>query len=147
MGRETDYPGKRERKAKPVRATCMLLAHHDGQLYLERRPSAGIWGGLWSLPEIADRDALEQWCSSRLGAAPHQVIEWALLRHSFSHYDLDILPLEVRLDSASSRVADSNDRQWIALGAPAALGLAAPVRTLIDQLSDVLSDQSISGTN
>ena len=85
----------------------MLLAHFDGQLYLERRPSAGIWGGLWSLPEIDERDALPQWCAATLGASPYAVLDWALLRHSFSHYDLDILPLEVRLDSAVAQSSGS----------------------------------------
>ncbi len=134
-GREMAFPGKRVRKAKPLKTTTMLLAHCDGELYLERRPSAGIWGGLWSLPEIASRDELDGWCSSRLGLAPVEVIGWASLRHSFSHFDLDIEPVEVRLAARSRRVSDGDDALWYALDRPPGVGLAAPVKTLIDQLT------------
>ena len=30
----------------------MLLIEHGGEILFERRPSLGIWGGLWSLPEL-----------------------------------------------------------------------------------------------
>ena len=34
--------------------TFVLLQETGGSVLLEKRPPAGIWGGLWSLPEIAD---------------------------------------------------------------------------------------------
>lgn len=133
-GRETDFPGKRQRKTKSQKSTVMLLVHHDGRLYLRRRPATGIWGGLWSLPEISDREVLSEWCRQNLGAEVTDVVDWAPVRHSFSHFDLDILPLEVRLQSASRKVADAGDEIWYELGSPAGIGLAAPVKTLIDHL-------------
>lgn len=134
LGREADFPGRRERRKKPLKSTWVLLVHYDGQLYLERRPSAGIWGGLWSLPEIADRESVDQWCSNTLGAEVNEIIDWLPLRHSFSHFDLDITPLEVRLDSSSRRVSDGNNELWYALDRPPGIGVAAPIRTLIDHL-------------
>lgn len=134
-GRQAEFPGKRERKEKPLKSTLMLLAHYDGQLYLERRPSAGIWGGLWSLPEFGSRAALNEWCLRKLGAEPRDVVDWAPIRHGFSHFDLHIAPVEVRLDSASRRVSDGSMEVWYALDCPPGLGLAAPVKTLIDKLS------------
>ena len=133
-GTQADFPGRRERGKKPLKSTLMLLAHHDGRLYLERRPSAGIWGGLWSLPEIGDREAVNDWCLSTLGAKPGDVVDWTPIRHSFSHFDLDITPVEVRLDSLSRRVSDGSDELWYALDSPPGVGLAAPVRALIDNL-------------
>jgi A/G-specific adenine glycosylase len=56
------------------------------------------------------------------------------LRHSFSHYDLDIRPLLVRVDSPLSKVADSDTTAWYRLGEAPPGGIAAPVRKLIDQL-------------
>ena len=44
----------------------MVLASTGGEVYLERRPEAGIWGGLWSLPEIGD-ETVEDWCVRELG--------------------------------------------------------------------------------
>ena len=134
LGRPADFPGKKEKKEKPQRETLMVLAHCNDELYLERRPGTGIWGGLWSLPEISRRDGIDDWCADTLGAAPVAVLNWTPLRHSFSHYDLDILPLEVRLKSASRKVADRDDALWYALRQPPEIGMAAPVKTLIEKL-------------
>ncbi len=131
---ETAYPGKKPKKAKPLRSIVMLLIHRDGDLYLERRPAAGIWGGLWSLPELDDANDAADWCSRKLKAEPGETRRWETLRHSFSHYDLDIQPLEVRLDAPSSNLADSDNELWYPLGRSSGVGLAAPVRTLIERL-------------
>src|SRR6185295_6010231 len=44
-------PAPRPKKAVPSRSTTWLVLRHAGQILLERRPSPGIWGGLWSFPE------------------------------------------------------------------------------------------------
>ena len=130
------YPGRKARGTKPQKSTYMLLAHVNGNLYLERRPAQGIWGGLWSLPELEKAAEVDEWCRRRLGAAPHEVTNWAPIRHSFSHYDLDIQPLEVRLNSTSRKVADGDHARWFAPGERRNVGLAAPVKALIEQLED-----------
>ena len=134
QGNETAYPGKKPRKAKPLRSTVMLLIHHDAHVYLERRPAAGIWGGLWSLPEVEEIDEVAGWCEQRLRATPVETNAWQTLRHAFSHYDLDIQPLEVRLGAPSSTLADSDSGLWYSLETPPGVGLAAPVKTLIERL-------------
>lgn len=111
----------------------MVLAVSDDAIYLERRPAAGIWGGLWSFPEIG-RDDVEDWCRRTLCSAQLQFETWELLRHSFSHYDLDIRPVLVRADGASSKVADCQNSAWAKLGEDPPGGIAAPVQKLIDRL-------------
>jgi A/G-specific adenine glycosylase len=134
LGRETDYPGKRAKKVKPLRMTHMLLVCHDGALYLERRPPSGIWGGLWSLPELDKLEAVADWCERTLGAAAMEIELWDTLRHSFSHYDLDIKPVAVQLTSASGKVADTDQALWYTLANTPSIGFAAPVKVLIDRL-------------
>ena len=36
----------------PIRHVVMLLVYADDRILLEKRPASGIWGGLYSLPEI-----------------------------------------------------------------------------------------------
>ncbi len=127
------FPGRKPKKEKPLRATTMVLARHDGHVYLERRPEAGIWGGLWSLPEIADDD-VAGWCREALACTPRAIEPWQVLRHSFSHYDLDIRPIVVRVDAALSKVADCDDAAWCRLDNEIPGGVAAPVGKLIEQL-------------
>lgn len=133
-GTQESFPARKSRKAKPLRNTRMVLAHAGGAVYLERRPPAGIWGGLWSLPELGEQECLEDWCAARLNAAPAGVHYWSPLRHSFSHYDLDIQPIAVRIDSASSKVEDADGTRWLQLHEALKVGLAAPVKKLIDIL-------------
>jgi len=133
-GRETAYPGRKPRKPKPLRVTHMVLARDGNALYLERRPQNGIWGGLWSLPELVERDAVDAWCEQKLGARPARIADWDTVRHSFSHYDLDIRPVEVQLTAASRTVADGDASRWVDLGSPPRVGVAAPVKILIDTL-------------
>ncbi len=128
-----DFPGKKAKTLKPLRTTTMVMASAAGQVYLERRPEAGIWGGLWSLPELG-AVTLEDWCDRELGQAPAEVVSWEVLRHSFSHYDLDIRPLLVRIDPRAGKVADAETKTWHRLDDAPPGGLAAPVRKLIDQL-------------
>jgi A/G-specific adenine glycosylase len=133
--RTGEFPGKKERKAKPLRQTHMVLAHCDGAVYLERRPPSGIWGGLWSLPEIPDDEDVGDWCLDRLHVSPVDTDRWDTLRHSFSHYDLDIKPIAVRLDAVAGKVADSETSLWYKPDADRQIGLAAPVAKLIQSLT------------
>lgn len=135
----TLFPGRKPKKEKPLRATTMVIARHDGYVFLERRPEAGIWGGLWSLPEL-DRDSLDEWCRERLQCGPVDTESWQVLRHSFSHYDLDIRPIVVRVDAPLSKVADSDDAAWHRIGDELPGGMAAPVHKLIEQLRDGTHD-------
>ncbi len=126
------YPGKKPKRDTPLRRTTMVMAVAGGELYLERRPASGIWGGLWSLPET-DGDA-STWCRETLSGDPADSTEWSTLRHSFSHYDLDIRPIVLRLNDASRTLRDSDDVRWVSLDAEMPGGIAAPVKKLIDVL-------------
>ncbi len=133
----TEYPGRKPKKAKPLRSTTMLLARAAGRVYLERRPEAGIWGGLWSLPELGER-SIESWCEDVLDGTAATTESWQTLRHSFSHYDLDIQPILVRVDAPLSKVADSDSTTWYRLDEPPPGGIAAPVRKLLDHLNKII---------
>ena len=132
-GSVTELPGRKPKKDKPLRTTTMVLACHDGQVYLERRPESGIWGGLWSLPEVSGA-SVGDWCRKRLAREPGQLEEWQVLRHSFSHFDLDIRPILVRIEAPLSKVADFADARWHPLDNELPGGVAAPVSTLIERL-------------
>ena len=136
---QTRYPGRKAASKQPLRQTFMLLAHCDGAVFLEKRPPTGIWGGLWSLPEVSARESVADWCRQTLAAEPAALDDWPIVRHSFSHYDLDILPVVVRLQCASGKVADPAAGRWISVADSAGVGLAAPVRKLVDTLQQSLA--------
>ena len=135
QGRVADFPGRRPARSIPVKATCMLMVcDASGQVLLEQRPPTGIWGGLWSFPEIGVDDDPLAWCSQQTLRAPVEVVAHPQVRHTFSHFHLDISPLELRFARPQTVVMEGT-RCWYNPCAPEALGLAAPVARLLDVLA------------
>jgi len=133
-GSPQDYPVAAARRATPTRRVNMLILRDArGRVLLMRRPPIGIWGGLWSLPESTRTD-MRRWAGEELGFKINSLTPWPVLRHHFSHFRLDITPIPARL-SGSSSVAMENDKTvWYNPARPAALGLAAPVKHLLEKL-------------
>ncbi len=132
QGLQTSLPSPRpKQKARRLRTTHMLIAvGENGAVLLEQRPARGLWGGLWSLPEFADEAAAAALCSARLGIAEPTLEQQPVLRHVFTHFDLDILPLCVRCQPGGA-LMDGPGYLWYNSRAPQRLGLAAPVAGLI----------------
>ena len=115
------YPEPRPRKRRPLRKTSMLMVLREGEVLLEKRPPAGIWGGLWCFPE-ADTGS---------GKFPGKKLP--ILRHEFTHFTLDITPIVCVLESASPRVAEPG-QIWLPLAEAAGAAVPAPVRKLLAAL-------------
>jgi len=136
MDRVADYPAPKPRRTLPVRRTCMLLiSDKSGALLLQRRPPAGIWGGLWTPPETAAEQDAAPWCRERLGAVVDRLEMLAARRHTFSHFHLDIQPLAVRLEHGPAAIADDDDLRWVDPGDPGVLGLPAPIQRLLIEVA------------
>ena len=93
------------------------------------RPPAGIWGGLWTLPQFDDqRDR------GRQGGWTAASSDTASAVRSFLHaFDLTLHPLLVRA-AACTAVADSDRYCWYEPRQPAKIGLAKPAVELIRAL-------------
>ncbi|MEO7387749.1 MAG: NUDIX domain-containing protein, partial [Gammaproteobacteria bacterium] len=130
-----DLPESKPPKARPKKATVVLICvRPDGAVLLERRPDAGIWGGLWGLPETSDLDAAAGWCAIHLGNAPLRQQVRPVLQHGFSHFDLDMTPVELHVPTPPARVMESDRWLWYRTDSPAEVGLAAPVAKLLSSL-------------
>ncbi|NER60395.1 A/G-specific adenine glycosylase [Pseudomonas sp. MAFF212428] len=138
LGQEIRYPIPKPRKTLPQRSTLMpLLANADGAILLYRRPSTGLWGGLWSLPELDTLDHLEHLAEQhgvQLGAP--RALDG--LVHTFSHFQLAIQPWLVPVTVHEAHVAEA-DWLWYNLATPPRLGLAAPVKQLLKRAAEALN--------
>lgn len=131
-------PGKKPKKALPIRETAMLMLRDGARVLLQQRPPSGIWGGLWSFPETAvasDERELRQWCRDALQLEIDTPTRWSVIRHTFSHFHLDITPLEASVrNNLTESVMESVNTVWYNTCQPDARGLAAPVKRLLDSL-------------
>lgn len=127
------YPTPKARKTLPVKETQMLiLLQENGDILLQQRPPSGIWGGLWSLPEYTE-DNIQQWCEQQLGLIIHDYETQPVLRHTFSHFHLDITPIVSRIKSPANHVMEATNRVWYNTQRPKSLGLPAPVLKILNQ--------------
>ncbi|GLS25315.1 A/G-specific adenine glycosylase [Marinibactrum halimedae] len=141
LGRQTDFPGKKPKVEKPVKPILMLMLQNSyGEILLYQRPSSGIWGGLWSFPEepledephIAAETAAQDF-AEHLNVKQWQTHLWDTFRHTFSHYHLDITPVHITLQNTPTSLED-NQWQWVNPLTTIEIGLAAPVKKLLQQL-------------
>ncbi len=135
-GDPSRYPAPKPKAPRPERsATLLLLSDPDRGILLERRPPAGIWGGLWSLPEVPeacrDHDAIRTWCAQALGCRIGALAELPGVRHGFTHFTLAIRPLQAQ--AAETGTLMEPDRLVWYNDASHAVGIAAPVARLISQ--------------
>ena len=136
LGRQHDYPGKKPRKPLPVKKTVFaILENNNGEIMLQQRPPAGIWGGLWSFPECTPEENIENWLATRLGYTAELTQELTPLRHSFSHYHLDILPVHIYINADKPGVSEHGGHIWYSPSSKPEIGLAAPVKSLLEQLT------------
>lgn len=149
--RTADYPAPGPRKLLPRRSTMMLMLRNErGEVLLEQRPPAGIWGGLWSFPECtaraditdADTQNIGRWSVERLGFSLDAIEFWPVLSHVFSHFQLDITPVSANVCTPAARhVMEPRPTVWYNNQQPDARGLAAPVQRLLTQLSNQIKEK------
>jgi A/G-specific adenine glycosylase len=104
-------PTPKPRKTIPEKSTTMLVFVNGDEVMLEKRPPVGIWGGLWSFPEVNDDDVSLQ------NASP-----LTKLTHTFTHFKLHIQPQLVR----TSKKLQVNEPRTIWLSLDDAIGAAIP---------------------
>lgn len=135
----TDFPFSKPKKNIPVRKTKMLMiCNPENNVLMEKRPPAGIWGGLWSFPQLEDSHSLSDWCQHNLPYKVDDIQIWDELRHTFSHFHLDITPVVLKVDTPTNNVMEETSTVWYKLGQNQDRGYASPVMKLLEKLETEL---------
>jgi A/G-specific adenine glycosylase len=123
VARKTDavdrFPVPRMRKPLPQKEVTWLVLRHGREVLLEKRPSPGIWGGLWCFPE-AGKDAKGTLLEP--------------LEHGFTHFRLRIYPLLREIQRKPQRV-EAPGSLWLDLTDAAKAAIPAPVKKLLARLT------------
>ena len=139
-GRQAELPGAKPKRTRGTREATLLLAEtgeDDGSVavLVERRPLAGIWGGLWSPPQFESEFAALDWCRREIGEPESRSEPLAPIHHAFTHFDLTLNPIRVRCRPMMA-VHDGNERLWYRLDSPPRVGLPQPIFKLFEQMLD-----------
>ena len=126
-GQPERYPVKTRTLKRSSESLWLLWAQRaDGAVFLEQRPTPGVWAGLYCLPVFSSYEAL-------LAAVPPadvpQLQDGTVFKHVLTHKDLHLHPvsLEASLKANFSKIQG----KWFDKEAWSKLGLPAPVRKLL----------------
>jgi A/G-specific adenine glycosylase len=127
-GRQSELPVAKPRKVLPERETTVLLLTDGKRVLLERRPPAGIWGGLLTLPEggVAEARAFARQHGCRL----LKMQPLANLKHTFSHFRLNIQAMLCPVEVKACLVTETG-WQWLEHGEIETAALPTPIRKLL----------------
>ncbi len=138
LGLAEVLPYKNKKAPLPVRKTTFLILQNKTKILLQKRPAKGIWGGLWSLPELPEKVSVAQikeHCSQafQLQAKSYQHLK--PFRHTFTHFHLEIQPVRLEVTLSPAHNMDQKKEIWYSLRRPETLGLPAPVLSLLGELT------------
>ncbi|MGR9114404.1 MAG: A/G-specific adenine glycosylase [Gammaproteobacteria bacterium] len=131
-----ELPTSKPVRKQPVKQVYFLyLTDRDNRTLLEQRPAAGIWGGLWSLPEFDSIESAQTWClTHHINIVRQRSL--AVQRHTFSHYHLDYTPLCIQTDNPKNFVMEARQTVWYKPEQIQSLALAAPIKRLLQQTQE-----------
>jgi A/G-specific adenine glycosylase len=139
QGNAANLPKKKPSLKIPTRAVTLLVIKNSHQhVLLEKRSAKGVWRGLWSMPEMpANSSAVEikTLCQQRFQYRVKDIKFGAEFRHTFSHYHLNITPAFISIADSSGKVMEADQQIWYNLEQPNNVGLPAPVKNLLRELS------------
>lgn len=125
------YPTKKVKKPIPIQHQQLLVLYNEqGYIYLEKRPPAGLWGGLWCLPSLGEADCPLDFIRLNYdlsGETPEKLIAF---KHRFSHFHLEINALSIKTQALGTLLSEKQG-QWFAKDQINSLGLAKPTSKIL----------------
>ena len=125
----TRFPVRtRKLKRSSESVWALWLQRSDGAVWLQQRPSTGVWARLYCLPVWGDAAPL----NAAVGGLVVQAVreDLPVFQHVLTHKDLHIHPVRVRVPDAGAVTLEGGG--WYAPEAWRQLGLPAPVRKLLE---------------
>jgi A/G-specific adenine glycosylase len=108
-------PRKTEKGEKPLRrGIAFWLERPDGKVLFRKRPEAGLLGGLWEVPSTdwsADFPVEAEARRRAPIALPWRPVS-GLVKHSFTHFDLELAVWRGRTETAG-KVVEKGEMRWV----------------------------------
>jgi len=135
--RVTTLPTPRPKRVQPHKLISMLVLRQKNRVLLERRPPSGIWGGLYSLPELPAQDCdVAAFASRVLGCELEEksgLKTLPVVHHAFTHFRLSITPLLAEVKKQMP-AAHETGLVWVGLQDLDSAPLPTPIRKILSTL-------------
>jgi A/G-specific adenine glycosylase len=126
-GNPQKYPVRTRKLKRSSQSIWLLwLQTQSGAIWLDRRPTPGVWAGLHCLPLFDSEDALRAAVPAHLHAGLQMQTGFM---HVLTHKDLHLHPWHLAWPTESS-VGGAG--RWVDAQGWPALGLPAPIRRLLE---------------
>ncbi|HYN53911.1 MAG TPA: A/G-specific adenine glycosylase [Methylotenera sp.] len=135
QNRVSELPTPKPRKAIPEKHTTMLILLHGKEVMLEKRPPSGIWGGLWSFPEVETDYNTEAAVLSRFAIHAEADEPLATLSHAFTHFKLHIQPQPLHVVKLNSKTGEAG-QIWLSIEDAVGAAIPTPVRKILQLLQN-----------
>jgi len=116
QGAQDRFPAPRAKRALPLRRVTWWVLLKSGRVLLEKRPGAGLWGGLLTFPEVAQTG----WKIAARRTLP-------VVEHGFTHFRLCATPILCTVEAARP----TKSQQWLRLERAAKDAVPTPVKKLL----------------
>jgi A/G-specific adenine glycosylase len=130
-------PRKKITRETPTHTRTFIILKKDHHILLYKRPDKGIWGGLWSLPEISgepEKEMIKDFCSQHFQFQVGRYQKLTSFKHRFSHYHLIISPVLIKLKKKPAQAMAAIPQIWYNLHQPEKLGLPKPIQSIMSSL-------------
>ncbi|UDG79435.1 Adenine DNA glycosylase [Candidatus Ecksteinia adelgidicola] len=131
------YPTKQFKKNFPKITTYFLLLQKNKYIWLEQRPTNSLWGGLFCFPQFNNKNDIINFIKNN-NIPNDNVKELDTFYHTFSHYDLNIIPIKIKMNKIFS-ILNQDIGIWYNLLNPPLIGLSKPVSYLLNLLKKNLN--------
>jgi len=132
LGRVADLPARKPASRVTDKTLHMLILRDEqNRVLLQKRAPAGIWGGLWCLPEGESIEAV----STTLGITLSNLTPVPGVQHRLSHLRMSIQPTIANATDAG-QVKCSPELGWFERSQQVGLGLPKPVNDLLRRLDN-----------
>lgn len=122
-----NFPVKSRKLKRSAESLWLLWAYRqNGAVWLSRRPTPGVWAGLYCFDLFANRTELAARLPESLNA---QLVDLPAFKHVLTHKDLYLHPVQIVLPHEV--VPAGSGGQWFEATQWPVLGLPAPIRTLL----------------
>ena len=134
---QKELPKSKPKKAIPQKHTWIAVIESDNnEVLMEKRPPAGIWGSLYSLPELHHKIPLlevSRHCSETFGGTFELIDMHDSIQHTFSHFKLELKPVNLKAKQNIMQIKESSRYTWVNKDQLKKLGMPAPISKYLSQ--------------